>query len=74
VSTHKKRGRPSIPLKDALFSSTFKVYSTVSAGRFMIDLRESKERGFIGSTPHSNSIINYMDNPALLPIIKALIE
>src|SRR5439155_2237516 len=34
-----KRGRPSLPLSDMLFSAAFKVYSTVSARRFMTDLR-----------------------------------
>ncbi|MGB8065195.1 MAG: SWIM zinc finger family protein [Candidatus Sulfotelmatobacter sp.] len=35
-----KNGRPRLPLSDMIFSATFKVYSTVSARRFMCDLRE----------------------------------
>jgi transposase len=70
----RKKGRPSLPLRDALFSCTFKVYSTVSARRFMSDLRVSNDRGFISKTPHYNSIINYLENPALFPILKALVE
>jgi hypothetical protein len=69
-----KMGRPSIPLKDALFSCVFKVYSTVSTRRFMSDLREAKERQLIGIAPHYNTIINYLEDPEMFPILKALIE
>jgi hypothetical protein len=56
----RKMGRPSLPLSDAIFSATFKVYSTVSGRRFMSDLRESSTRGFISKAPHYNSIFNYL--------------
>ena len=69
----KKNGRPSIPLSDAIFSVTFKVYSTVSARRFMSDLRDAQGKGFIGKTPHYNSIFNYLENPELTPILRNLI-
>ena len=69
----KKNGRPSLPLSDALFSVTFKVYSTLSGRRFMTDLREAQLKGFIASTPHYNSIFNYLENPELTPVIKTLI-
>lgn len=55
----KKNGRPSLPLSDMIFSATFKVYSTVSARRFMTDLREAQGKGFITKTPHYNSIFNF---------------
>lgn len=51
-----KPGRPRLPLGDAVFSSTFEVYSTFSGRRFMSDLREAETRGFIAKTPHYNSI------------------
>jgi transposase len=66
-------GRPRLPLSDALFSATFKVYSTVSGRRFMSDLREAQTRGFILKTPHYNSIFNYLENPDLTPILRSLI-
>jgi len=69
----KKAGRPKLPLSDAIFSVTFKVYSTVSARRFMSDLREAQGRGFIAKTPHYNSIFNYLENPELTPILRNLI-
>lgn len=69
----RKQGRPTLPLSDAIFSATFKVYSTVSGRRFMSDLRESHSRGFISKVPHYNSIFNYLESPALTPILRALI-
>ena len=68
-----KPGRPPLPLADALFISTFKVYSTVSQRRFMSDLRESHKRGYISKVPHFNSISNALENPSLTPILRALI-
>jgi transposase len=56
-----------------MFAVCFKVYSTVSGRRFMSDLRDSQEKGFIDKTPHFNSIFNYLENPALTPILRALI-
>jgi transposase len=69
----RKNGRPTLPLADAIFSVTFKVYSTVSGRRFMSDLREAQGKGFITKTPHYNSIFNYLENPELTPILKNLI-
>jgi len=42
-----KGGRPPAPLRDAVFTCIFKVYSTFSARRFACDLRESHRRGHI---------------------------
>ena len=68
-----KNGRPRLPMQDALFSAVFKVYSTVSGRRFMTDLREAQAKGYIQKTPHFNSIFNYLENPALTPILRDLI-
>ena len=68
-----KTGRPRLPLCDAVFAACFKVYSTVSGRRFMSDLRDAQERGYIGSTPHFNSIFNYLENPEVTPILHRLI-
>ena len=68
-----KNGRPRLALSDMIFSTTFKVYSTVSARRFMSDLREAQSKGFISRTPHYNSIFNYLENSELTPVLKTLI-
>src|SRR5579864_4309869 len=67
------RGRPSIPLSDAIFSAVFKVYSCFSGRRFMSDLRESHKRGLISRVPHYNSIFNYLEDDGLTPILCNLI-
>src|SRR5439155_10145580 len=46
------RGQRRLPLRDVVYAATFKVFSTMSGRRFMSDLREARERGHIGSTPH----------------------
>jgi transposase len=69
----KKNGRPSLPLSDAIFSAAYKVYSTVSARRFMTDLREAQGKGFIAKTPHFNSVLNCLENPEITPILRRLI-
>ena len=37
-----RTGRPRLSLSDIIFSSTYKIYSTVSGRRFATDLREAK--------------------------------
>lgn len=68
-----KNGRPRLSLRDALFCVCFKIYSTFSGRRFMTDLRAAHEEGYILKTPHFNSIFNYLENPAITPILRAMI-
>ncbi|MBI4245627.1 MAG: transposase, partial [Candidatus Rokubacteria bacterium] len=68
-----RKGRPRLPLADAIFSAVFKTYSTVSARRFVSDLREAHKRGFIAKVPHYNSIFNYLESEAITPILRDLI-
>lgn len=68
-----QRGRPRLPIGDALFSATFKVYSTVSARRFMTDLREAESKGLVAHAPCYNSIFNVIESGEVTPIIQNLI-
>jgi transposase len=68
-----KRGRPPLPLSDMLFSAAYKVYSTVSARRFMTDLREAASDGMIDRVPHYNSIFNVLDREDVTTILLDLI-
>lgn len=68
-----KGGRPSIPVEDALFAALFKVYSTLSGRRFMSDLRDAKEKGFIDRMPSYNSIFRILESERVTPILHALI-
>lgn len=69
-----KIGRPRLPFEEMIFAATFKVYSTVSQRRFMSDLRDAHAKGHISQVPHFNSISNYLENEALTPYLKMLIE
>lgn len=66
-------GNQAIRLADAIFASVFKVYSTVSARRFMTDLSDAHAEGFLGKCPCYNSICKALENPELTPILTNLI-
>jgi transposase len=68
------RGRPRLPLSDVVFSAVMKVYSAVSGRRAVSDLRECEAKGYVDNAPHYNSVFHYLENPALTPILKAIIE
>lgn len=68
------RGRPSMWLPDAVFMGVFKVYSTVSARRFMSDLREAQERGHIQQSLSFNTAWKCLQNPDVTPILYELIQ
>ena len=67
------KGRPRLPLSDMLFASVFKIYCGFSSRRFTSDLRQAFVDGLINTTPHFNSVSNYMANPALTDVLKSLI-
>ncbi len=67
-------GRPSIPLRDAIFGATMKVYSTVSGRRASTDIRDCAERGSMTTVPHYNSLFRTMEDPATTAILTSLIE
>jgi transposase len=67
------KGRKPIPLADLIFSVAFKVYSTVSARRFMCDLGDAASKGFIAKAPHFTAISDTLESPDLTPILRALI-
>lgn len=67
-------GRPRLPLADMVFSSAFKVYSTVSGRRFMCDLRDAHEKGYMSKMPNHTAIFDYMALPEMTPILHTLIK
>jgi hypothetical protein len=66
-------GRPTMPMSDAIFACVFKVYSTVSARRFMSDLREAQKRGHVEEAVSYNSLLKSMEMEATTAILSALI-
>ena len=69
-----KGGRPRTPIADAVFAAIFKVYSTVSARRFMSDLREAQERGHVQQTLSFNIAWKFLQNPNVTPILYDMIR
>jgi transposase len=68
-----KRGRPRIPMSDAIFAAVFKVYSTFSGRRFMTDPRAAHDAGHVGRVPSYNSIFVCLESEAVTPILHRLI-
>lgn len=68
-----KRGRPRIPLDDAIFSAVFKVYSTVSGRRFMSDLRDAHDKGHVKRLPSYGSLFNVLEADETFDVLKALV-
>lgn len=66
-------GRPRLPLADMVFAMVFKVYSTFSGRRFMYDLREAKDKGYLSTLPSYNSIFDYFQLESLTPCLEYLI-
>lgn len=66
-------GRPRLSFAEMIFAAAFKIYSTVSSRRFISDLREAQQRGYITKTPHFNSISNYLELKSMTPYLKQLI-
>lgn len=59
---------------DMMFAIVFKIYSTVSGRRFMTDLNEARDKGYITKVCHFNSIFNYLEMPNLTSVLKQMIE
>lgn len=68
------RGRPRLPLSDMVFAAVMKIYSTMSGRRASTDIRDLAAKGYLAIVPHYNSIFHYLDNKALTPILKAIVE
>jgi transposase len=69
------RGQRPYPMFDQVFSAVYKVYCGLSSRRFMSDLDLVHAAGYLRSerAPHFNSILRYIENPAMTPILKSLV-
>jgi transposase len=66
-------GRPSIPIADAVFAACFKVYSGMSARRFMSDLRDAQSKGFVSKPWSYNAVLSVIEDATITPILHKLI-
>jgi transposase len=69
-----KPGRKPHPVKDAIFASVFKVYSTFSSRRFSCDLRDAFSKGYLASAIPGLKVPQFLENAELTPILKELIS
>ncbi len=68
------RGRPRIPLADAVYSAVTKVYTMQSGRRASTDIRDCLTKGFVEHAPAHNSISRILGQESLTPILKQMIE
>jgi hypothetical protein len=71
---HAGRGPKPIPLADAIFGMTMKVYTTVSARRATTDLEACADAGHMRKAPRYNTLFDYFEKPELTPLLMTLIE
>ena len=69
----KGRGRPPVPLADAVYAACLKVFTTLSVRRFMSDLRDAHGRGYITQVPHNCHVSRTLESADVTPILEALI-
>lgn len=66
-------GRPRAPLADVIFGLVFRVYSTFSGRRFMSDMRDALQKGYLSKLPSYNSLFDYLQMKSLKPYLIQLI-
>ena len=71
---HQGKGRPRLPLQDVVLGIGLKVYSTFPGRRAMSNIRTAQANGLIDHVPSFTSVARYLENPALTPVLKSLIE
>ncbi len=74
VSPIQRRGRPRIPLGDAVFAAVMKVYGGASGRRSTTDMRGYEAKGLLDRAPHYNSVLLALENPVLTPLLKSMVE
>ena len=67
-------GRPRLSVADMLYCIGLKVFSGMSRRRTMTAVRRAHKEGLISSVPSNASITRYMENGALTPILKWLVQ
>lgn len=68
------RGRRRVPMCDAIFAATYKVYTGFSARRFSTDLKEAHEQGYTSRPLHFNSVLRGMESPKMSWYLTRLIQ
>lgn len=69
-----RRGRPSIPLRDAIIAAACKVQSDVSGRRAMKEVWEAERDGYISRAPSYSHTLSRIQSEAVTPILEKLVE
>src|SRR5208282_2879197 len=56
------------------FNCVARIYSGLSARRADSDVRDAEGKGLTDSDPHFNSVLRYLRDPEMTPILKGLVE
>jgi len=67
-------GRPPEKLQDMIFACCIKLYTGKSSRRVSSELAIMQRIGFISNAPHFNTVLKYLRNPELTPLLKRLIR
>ena len=67
-------GRPKMPMRDMVFASALKVFSTFSLRRFATDSRETQAKGYIVKAPDYSTVAKYMESVDMTPVLKELLQ
>jgi len=70
---YKGNGRPPANIGEIIFSICLKTYLDFSSRRTESDIRMAQQLGYIEHVPHFNTILKYLNNPALAQVFKELI-
>jgi hypothetical protein len=70
---HRKAGKR-IRLADRIFAAAFKVFSTFSGRRFMCDLRDARDKGFIAGVMDASTVMSFFEEETMTDALYKLIE
>jgi transposase len=70
---YKGNGRPPTNICEMIFSICLKTYLDFSSRRIESDIRMAQQLGYIEHVPHFNTILKYLNKPALAQILKELV-
>ena len=67
-------GRPKMPMRDMVFASALKVYSTFSLRRFGTDKKDAQAKGYMVKAPDYSTVAKYMESQEMTPILKEILQ
>jgi transposase len=68
-----RTGRPAKPAAEMVYAMVLKTIGGMSCRRAQSDLRAAEGKGHVDKAAHYNTVLKYMEDPRLTPILKALV-